>query len=342
MKRKLRNHAAGSLLLFLLWAVPAMSQEVDTVKSVPGIEVSTSVDVAEVYIGDLITYTLSIVYDSTYELVPPPLGANLGAFDVKDYQPDISTTLPDGRIKSQTVFKLATFTTGDYVIPPMPVIFILPDSSRKLVLADPVPIKVLSLLTDTTDSLDIRPLKAQFEFRQAISRWYYVAGATLLSLLAGLTYWLYRRRRKIAEEPVDLRDPWEIAFERLALLQQKDLPAQESYKQYYVELTDIARDFLGRAYGVDVMEMTTVEFIDAFQTVELPEGLYDRVIEFLKHADLVKFARFTPQHEQTGDDFDLVHELVEQVRARCERRKALEQATGITGSDQPTSIAEGS
>ena len=53
------------------------------------IEIKTSVDLAEAYIGDLITYTMTITYDSTIELVPPPLGANLGAFDVKDYQADV-------------------------------------------------------------------------------------------------------------------------------------------------------------------------------------------------------------------------------------------------------------
>ena len=297
---------------------------IDTVSNVPGIKVSTSVDKAEAYIGDLITYLVSIEYDSTYELVPPPLGANLGAFDVKDYEPDIVTQLEGGRVRSETLFKLTTFTTGDYIIPPMPLLFILPDSSRKLVLADGLPIKILSMLADSTDSLDIRPLKAPYEFEKKVSGWYYIAGAGLLLLLLGLLLWLYLRKKRTQLQEVDLRDPWEIAFERLALLKTKELPLHESHKLYYIELTEIVRDYLGRIYEVDTLEMTTDEFALAFREGTLPEDLYVDTLEFLKHADLVKFARFEPERERTEDDFKFVHNLVEVIRVDYLRRKETE------------------
>ncbi|NOY89163.1 MAG: hypothetical protein GXO93_07220, partial [FCB group bacterium] len=38
---------------------------VDTVSSLKGIEIKTSVDKAEIYIGDLINYKITITYDST-------------------------------------------------------------------------------------------------------------------------------------------------------------------------------------------------------------------------------------------------------------------------------------
>src|SRR3990170_2146812 len=118
------------------------------------------------YIGDLVNYTITVTYDSTIELLPPPLGANLGAFDVKDYQTDISTKLPDGRLKSESHFVLSTFTTGDYIIPPVPMAFELPDGSRKILLSESVPIKVNSLLLNADDSADIHPLKAPYEFQR--------------------------------------------------------------------------------------------------------------------------------------------------------------------------------
>ena len=145
-----------ALLIPILVAVAARAQKpVDTVASLSGIEVNTSVDRAESYIGDLITYTLTIRYDSAYHLVPPPLGANLGSFDVKDYKPDVETKLEGGRLQSQTTFVLSTYTTGDYVIPPLPILFVLPDSTRKLLMSEAAPIKILSLLDQAgTDSLD--------------------------------------------------------------------------------------------------------------------------------------------------------------------------------------------
>ena len=311
--------------------VPASSQSpVDTVKSLTGIEVVTSVDRADMLIGDLVTYKLTITYDSTYELVPPPLGANLGAFDVKDYQPDVMTRLPDGRMLSENVFTLSTFTTGDYVIPPIPLLFNLPDGSRKVILSESVPIKVNSLLENAGDSVDIRPLKDPYEFERDWTQ-YYLWGSLIAVLLIVVVVLIWRRlrRKKTKAPPVDLRPPWEIAFEKLALLKEKNLVAQGSFKEYYIELTEIARSYLGRMYGIDVMEMTTGELLDRFTTVALPGDCHGALVAFFQHADLVKFARFVPQSDRALGDLDVVHDLVESIRADHAQRQA--EAAAVTG-----------
>ncbi|MBN1213306.1 MAG: hypothetical protein JXA92_12095 [candidate division Zixibacteria bacterium] len=316
------------LTLFLVYPagrVTAQEPTVDTVGSLTGIQVETSVDKAEIYIGDLITYTVAITYDSTIELIPPPLGANLGAFDVKDYQPDIETRLPDGRIKSETVFKVSTFTTGDYVIPPVPVIFIMPDSTRKAVLAEPVPIKVLSMLENAGDSVDIHPLKAQYEFPRDYSR-YYIWGALALVVVIGavILIWSMIRRKKLKEEPVDMRPPWEIAFEKLAVLKEKNLISQERYREYYFELTEIYRGFLGRVYEIDVLEMTTEEFMERFEKIELPGNIYRDSMSMLRYADLVKFAKQVPESGRPEVDLQAAHDMIETVRFDRERKAQID------------------
>jgi hypothetical protein len=334
---------AAALMFCLLFAGRVSAQEtVDTVASLPGIEIQTSVDRAEIYIGDLITYQLTIIHDSTIELVPPPLGANLGAFDVKDYEPDIRSTLPDGRIKSTSKFILSTFTTGDYVIPPIPVMFILPDSSKKVILSESVPIKVKSLLAEGADTADIRPLKAQYEFKRDLTPYYFWGGLALLVLAAvGFLLWWRWRKKKRAAMPVDLRPPWEIAFERLALLKERRYIADGAFKQYYLELTEIAREYLGRMYEVNVLDMTTEEFLFRFRELQLPADLYDNMSRFLQHADLVKFAKFVPEAERAEADFDFVHKMIEQVRVEFERRRAEAEVAGGEQSGVTTSEGVG-
>jgi len=293
----------------------------DTVAVYPGIEITTEVDRSEIYIGDLITYTVTIKYDSTYELIPPPLGANLGAFDVKDYEPDILIRLEDGRFQSTNRFVLSTFTTGDYVIPPIPVVFNLPDGTRKALVSEGVPIKVLSLLGNESDSLDIKPLKAQYEFNRDYTPYYFWGGIAFLFLLVvGVLIWLKLRGKREDRESVDLRPAWEIAFEDLALLNQKNLPQDERFKQYYVELTDIVRRYYERMYDLNVMDMTTEEFVSAFGRLELPERLLERMEDFFAHADLVKFAKFVPDRHRCESDFEEIHAAVELVRADWDRR----------------------
>ncbi len=323
-----------SLFLGLTPALAAQDttgRPVDTVESLSGIEIVTSVDRAEVLIGDLINYTLAITYDSVYELVPPPLGANLGAFDVKDYESDLVTRLDNGRIRSESKFKVSTFTTGEYVIPPIPVLFRLPDSTGKVLFSEPVPIKVNSLLENAGDSVDIKPLKAPYEFERDLTAYYYGGGALLLFLLV-LAWYLWRRSRRVkaGAEPVDLRKPWEIAFENLAVLQQKRLPAEGKFKEYYFEITDIVRSYMGRIYEVDVMEMTTEEWSEVFAEITMPDGTFETGREFFKHADLVKFAKFIPEVVRAENDLETAHHLVETIRVDYERRQRRTMETQVT------------
>lgn len=325
MMRSLRMTSRLLVLVVALAAVAHAQSEPDTVGSLPGVEVTTSVDRAEMYVGDLISYKVSITYDSTIELVPVPLGANLGAFDVKDYKPDIETRLDDGRIKSETIFTLSTFTTGDYVIPPLPVMFMMPDSSRKILLSESVPIKVQSLLENAGDSLDIKPLKAQYEFKRDMTKYYIWGGVALVALIGlAILWWYWRKRHQGEVEPVDLRDPWEIAFEKLALLKEKHYIEEGQCKPYYFELTELTREYLGRMYYVDVLEMTTDEFVARFEEIELPGEVYTMLKEFFKHADLVKFAKFIPEQRRLEDDYLLAHDVVEQIRIEDERRRQTE------------------
>ncbi len=296
-------------------------EKVDTVASIPGIEIKSSVDIAEAYIGDPITYQITIVYDPSLTLVPPPIGANLGAFDVKDYQADVETKLKDGRKQSQTTFTLSTFTTGDYVIPPLPVMFIMPDSMRRVMLAEGIPIKIKSLLENAGDSVDIKPLKGPYEFKRNYLP-YYIIGGALLALLAVAGYlWRRWRQRKVTAEQIDLRPAWEIAFEKLAILREKKLLDDGQHKAYYLELTEIIRGYLGRMYDLTALDMTTTEFLELLGDLTLPDGLHERVSKFLHHADLVKFAKYVPEIGRSLQEFEAAHDVVELVRADYMQRQ---------------------
>jgi hypothetical protein len=324
------------MLFGALVPVASVSAETeDTVKSIPGIEIKTSVDKAEVYIGDMVKYQVTIVHDPAIKMIPPPLGANLGAFDVKDYQADVETKLPDGRIQNLTTFVLSTFTTGDYIIPGVPLVFMLADSTRKVMFADPVPIKIKSLLENAGDSVDIKPLKAPHEFKRNLTPYFVIGGIFLLLIAAALIFLRLRKKSGLAEF-VDSRPAWEIGFEKLALLREKRLLDQDKPKLYYIELTEIIRWFLGRVYKVTVLDMTTDEFLEQFREMDLPSELYDRTSSFLRFGDLVKFAKQEVIRARADGDFDVAHGIIELVRVE----QTAKLATAATETpNQP--VAEG-
>ena len=314
------------------------ADEIDTVASITDIEIVTSVDRAEMYGGDLITYTVTIEHDSSIELLRPPLGANLGAFDVKDYETDITTRLRGGRIKSENRFVLSTFTTGNYLIPPIPMVFEFPDGTRKVILSESVLIKVLSLLLNTDDSLDIKPLKAQFEFERDYTR-YFIWGALAFLIIAIAGYLLWRKLRGKGEaEFIDLRSAWEIAFEKLAILEQKKLIDEEKFKEFYLELTDILRAYFGRMYARNIVDLTTAEFFSIYVSIGLPADAEQELKEFFDHADLVKFAKYIPAAERPDLDFVFVHDYIELIRR--EFQKESEQELTDTPENQQLAPAE--
>jgi len=336
-----RNIVSLAVAFIVTCAVTTTAQsEPDTVGSLPGIQIETSVDKAEAYIGDLITYTLTITYDSTYSLTPPPLGANLGSFDVKDYKPDIETELPEGRLQSQTTFVLSTFTTGDYTIPALPVLFTLPDSSQTLVLAEPIPISILSMLESEGDSLDIRGLKPQFEFPRVYTKYYLWGGLSLFLLAAAVLTYVYIRRRRRSEELLDLRPPWEISYEKLALLSEANLCTQGKHKEHYLALTEITRGYLGRIYERDVLEMTTEQFHEAFDDTEMPGKLFEELAEFYDHADRVKFAKHVPEVDRTEEDFSFAHEMIGEVKEDFEKRQQPETVIEAAADQDVTKSEE--
>jgi hypothetical protein len=307
------------MMLLLTGNMPCLAQDstgIDTVKSAPGIVIETSVDKAEIYIGDLINYSLTIIHDSDIIVTPPPIGANLGAFDVKDYQVGEEVRTENGRIKTQSKFLLTTFTTGDYIIPPIPVEFMTPDSVKKTLISEPIPIRVKSLLAETSDTADIRDIKGPIEFRSKFPWLYVLIGGIVVILGTLLTVrWWIKRRRKGEYEPIDTREPWEIASEKLAFLKEKNYPASGEIKQFYIELTSIIREFLQRVYVLPVLDMTTYEFLTAILQKDVEDELYNRLRGFLEFGDLVKFAKLIPEPVRIESDFEEGVNLVESIRS---------------------------
>jgi hypothetical protein len=172
---------------------------------------------------------------------------------------------------------------------------------------------------------------------------YYAWAAAAFAVIAALAVMIrYLRRRKKGEmEPIDLREPWEIAFEKLAMLKEKRYLDKGEYKQYYFELTELARELLGRIYRLDVLEMTTDEFVEHFADVELPGGMYSAVEGFLRHADLVKFAKLVPEAVRAEDDYILVHDIIADARSDYERRRQVEMQFGRGGDGAGVAAAGG-
>lgn len=129
-------------------------------------------------------------------------------------------------------------------------------------------------------------------------KWKWFVYAFVLGFIAYKGYQLLSRKKTFKELFSTKEDPKERAMRALRNLKAKNLPKKGRFGDFYVEITQIVRDYIEGYYQIKAPEQTTQEFLqivlnDAVFSAEINHYL----TEFLKFADLVKFAKLNPKIE---------------------------------------------
>ena len=306
------------LMLILLAWVSGWAQE-------EPISISSSVDKARIRIGDLITYTVTVTHDKDIRVEMPGLGANLGGFDIRDYQVH-DPKKEKGQIVSQVDYIISTFFTGEFEIPPLTVNYYSPgDSTAKALTTEKIKIVVESV--KASEAGDIRDIKPPVEIPRnwwLTLRWF-ALGLGVIAL-AGLGYWIYRRKKQgkglLPVREIPPRPPHEVALERLDQLRDSDLLEKGEIKQYYIEVSEIIRQYIEGRYFIIAMEMTTTEVLEGLSSAELPEEDFQSFSDFLNRCDLVKFAKVIPSENQNREILEMAYDIVHRTKVVIEEPAA--------------------
>ena len=157
---------------------------------------------------------------------------------------------------------------------------------------------------------DIKPL-IEVE-RSWIHYWPYALAAILLVLL--IYYLVKRQRRKIVEpqfEPPKLIPCHVVALRELEALQKKNLLAQGAIREYYFELSEIFRKYLGARYLFPALDRTRQEIFDCLKKNAGMNNHLKSDVEFiLEQTDQVKFAKVAPSIQESNEIMVSVTEFV--------------------------------
>ena len=276
------------------------------------ISVESHVDRATITIGDRILYTLTVETDSAVKLEPLALGSNLGAFEVKDYKIHDPQKTKNGRIISRSEYVITTFTTGEYVIPPITIDYTDPNGDKKQIQSEPLFILVKSVGATESDKEDIRGLKPPIQIEGEY--WGYFLILPILLLLAAFGFLYYRQRAKavaLPKIPEELKKPaWEVARLELENLRASELLKRKEIKKYYTVLSDIIRKYLERRYQITALDRTTQEVKTELKRAKAGGEAMDLVYGFLYSCDLVKFAKYIPSEEEIEEDWNEAFTIV--------------------------------
>ncbi len=285
----------GIILFTLLILGGVLAQEQVTIDS--------RVDRAKILIGDVVRYSLRISQAEGVQVEMPSPGSNLGQFELRDYK-----VLPPQKKEGRTLlgadYLISTFDTGEYEIPALTIRYTLKgDTTRHLLRSEPIKILVQSLNpSEAGDIRDIKPpLVPPRDWKSILLK---VAGAVLLVALAVAAWWIWRRRRQgkglLPERQTPPRPAHEVALEALHALVASDWLAAGKHKAWHSELADILRRYVEGRYGIDALEMTSRQLLDALATYGLAEPWPARLQDLFTLCDMAKFAKYIPEPAETG------------------------------------------
>ncbi len=149
--------------------------------------------------------------------------------------------------------------------------------------------------------------------------WNYYLKFIIISVLLGITlivfgFFLYKYFYSPPSVPVKVELPWEKALRRLKELKSKDLPSQGLYEPYYIQLSWILRYYIEDYFHIRAPELTTQEFIEtALKDRNFLSEHQNYLIPFLKHCDMVKFAKLEPTLQEMEESFKVVWDFVEKT-----------------------------
>ena len=211
---------------------------------------------------------------------------------------------------------LTSFDTGYVYVPEISVKYSksATDSIRHTLYTDEAELYVKTIAVDTTQAF--KPIKTVR--RQGITAKEIFPWGLAVIVLGGIVYLIIRvsKRRIVVDKVVDdLKEPAipAIVTARAKLAEMKDNEMWNSAqtKDYYTDLTDIARVYLEGQFKIDAVEMTTDEIMREVNSLNLNAETKSKLSETLVTADFVKFAKASPTPDQNKQSFVDINNFVE-------------------------------
>ncbi|ETN94682.1 BatD family protein [Zhouia amylolytica] len=274
-------------------------------------KVTSSIDSTTIKIGEQIQYKIQVETD-TSALVMFPEGQTFAPLEVVETSPVDSVIIAD-KLNLVKKYALTKFDSGTYNIPIQTVLV-----NKKPYLLDSIKVNVASVVVDTTKQkmYDIKPL---VEVDKNYSGWWkYIFYAFIgLAIIGGLLYWFVFREKPLTQEEKEaLLPPYDRAMLELKKLDESKFLIQSEYKEYYTQLTNIVRSYLEEDVHITALESTTDELINKIELLKDAGSLdidNETIIQFkkvLETADLVKFARSTPESSVIEGDRKVIENIV--------------------------------
>ncbi|EMI20442.1 hypothetical protein RMSM_02617 [Rhodopirellula maiorica SM1] len=295
---------------------------IDAAEQDHAVDVNASVDRNDALLLDPIKLTVTVTAPVDAEIEFPPTPETIGPFDVVsvDDMPSVPV-LDDADSATRRWTRrmtLETLAVGEQTIPAIEIRYVLRDAATAesgLLRTKPIPIQINSVLSSDDTPKAFRQMKPSLpiepEAKATPVHWGMIASALVAFALLAIAM---KRRRKRTVTPKQ----W--ASRRVAALELRQQANEIDNRSAYLELAEIARDYVIAREGLNPSVMTTDE-VTRYVTSKssLPSETQKRLVAWLVDAEQTKFAppqfASTEMTRKVQEAKSFVHELLERLPA---------------------------
>ena len=282
-------------------------------------------DKKEISIAEQLQLVLEASAPENMEVQFPSYSASLGDFalmDVKSYPARMTGSGDTIRVIHAATYLLEPYLPGTYSIPEMTVTYRdrNNDADSIQLVTEELQIVIKSLLAQDTGTVEIKDIKGPLTLPQNSFLQILLIAIVLLLILFGVAGFLFWQKISSNKKTAEVQlPPEEIALQELERLLAENLLARGEVKLFHLRISDILRQYIENRFGFKAPERTTEEFLTELSVTKLQKDLLlgghkALLADFLRHCDLVKFARHEPTIPESEKTVSICRDFIEETK----------------------------
>jgi len=278
--------------------------------------VEYSIDKETILVGDPVALIVTAYFPTNGTLELPEIGREKDVVLLKRDWENIPRE--DGLTQSESRFSITSFRIGEHIISTNAISCHVGNETFSTNFPNISLIVESSLEAEASSKIaDIKPVH---KLASRVPPWLWISLLAALAafLIGWITSRLWKNRETLIPGPPPI-PPHVTAFKALEFLKGKGLLEKDECNPFYTELSLILRTYLDGRFNLNAPEETTEEIVEQLSTSPDLNGNQRNILqEFMRQADMVKFAKGHPDRTTMEAAFETTRQFVEETSTQLE------------------------
>jgi hypothetical protein len=274
--------------------------------------IAHTIDREIIHVGDPVELVITAVYPTNGIVQLPEIGREKDLVLLKrDWAHE---SLNGGHTKTSTRYSLTSFRLGEHVITTNDIIYTANETTETHAFPN-ITLKVETSLpaNASTEITDIKPVH---KLPGRVPPWLWISVlVALLAFLVGLLTSRKLKNRSIEKPAPPPIPPHIVALQALEALKNMGLLEKDECNPFYTELSLILRTYLEGRFNLNAPDETTEEIVEEMSRSAELNGTQRNILQdFMRQADMVKFAKGRLGRSTMESAFETTRQFVEQTK----------------------------